>query len=108
MIDAERPGPGYEAHLRRLVMKRARFLLVRARRKLRARPQGDAFELTGAVGLSNRDARGVVAVFLDNDSARPARESRAGLFLRRRLSNVRHANPKALMPSASAPQFCEA
>jgi hypothetical protein len=36
-------------------MKRARYLFVRARRKLRARPQGDAFELTGTVGLLNHD-----------------------------------------------------
>jgi hypothetical protein len=49
-------------------MKRARFLLVRARRKLHARPQGDAFELTGTVGLLDHDAGGVVAVFLDDDS----------------------------------------
>jgi hypothetical protein len=49
-------------------MKRPCDPLVRAGRKLRARPQGDAFELTGTVGLLNHDPGGVVAVFLDNDS----------------------------------------
>src|SRR5262249_23843611 len=68
MLDPERHRPCYEAHLRCLVMKRARLLLIRAGRELHVRPQGDAFELTGAVGLFNHDAGGVVAVFLHNDS----------------------------------------
>src|SRR4029453_2463517 len=68
VVDAERHGPRYEAHLRCLVMKRTRGLLVRARRKLHVRPQGHAFELTGTVGLLNHDSGGVVAIFLDDDS----------------------------------------
>ena len=38
VVDAERHGPRYEAHLRCLVMKRTRGLFVRARRKLHAWP----------------------------------------------------------------------
>jgi len=49
-------------------MKRTRDFFVRARRKLRVRPQGNAFDLTGTIWLLNHNPGGVVAVFLDNNS----------------------------------------